>query len=69
VLDDIQKAADWIYAHNEAGIEDFQLKLADFKKIGGPIRTRFNFYTEINIFLDQYQAFNGELNNKIQEAT
>ena len=69
MLDDIQKAAEWIYAHNDdASIEDFQLKLADFKKIGSPIKTRHNFYTEITIFMDQYLAFNGELNNKIQEA-
>ena len=54
VLSEVQTAADWIYSATEAGIDDFRNKLQDFKRIGDPVRARFNFYSEIGALAERF---------------
>lgn len=57
-LAEINKAYDWLYGEGQtAPKEQFKEKLDAFKRVGLPIKERHRFYSEIEVFLQQFANF------------
>ena len=48
--------------------EQFKEKLTAFKKVGLPIKERHRFYSEIEVFLQQFQNFAQEMNERLNTS-
>lgn len=69
-LAEINQAYDWLYGEGQtAPKEQFKEKLAAFKKVGLPIKERHRFYSEIEVFLQQFQNFGQEMNERLNTST
>lgn len=69
-LNQLSQTVDWIYGEGQtASIEVYRQKLDAFKKIGIPIKNRYRFHSEIEIYLEQFKAFSQEINDKLSTAT
>ena len=65
-LEQINETVDWIYKEGEnAANEIFKEKLDHFKKIGNPVKERFRFHSEIDVFFTQFANFALEMNEKL----
>lgn len=66
-LKQINQVIDWIYGDGQnAPKEAFRTKLEEFKKVGLPIKERHRFYTEIEIYFEQFKNFCADMNDRIQ---
>lgn len=55
-IKDINETVDWLYddASKSATKEQLEQKLFVFKTIGEPIKRRYNYYSEIDVYLAQF---------------
>lgn len=55
-LQKLNETVEWIYGDGvTAPKEEFKTKLEEFKKIGTPIKERYRFHSEIDIYLTQFK--------------
>ena len=68
LLGKLQQTIDWIYGDGQqAAAQAFKARLEEFKKIGVPIKQRFLFRSEFPIYVEQFQNFAGDMNQKLAE--
>jgi len=61
-LKDINEVVDWLYADGEfAKKSEYTERINRFRKIGEPVKQRHFYYTELDVYFEQFQ--------KIQEYT
>ena len=50
-LEELNKTVEWLYADgaNAAGSE-YKKRLDEFKKVGTPVKERYRFYSEIDVY-------------------
>lgn len=69
-LNQLTQTVDWIYGEGQtASIDIYRQKLDAFKKIGLPIKNRYRFHSEIEIYMEQFKNFSQEINDKLSTAT
>jgi hypothetical protein len=52
-LEEINKVVDWIYGEGEtAPKSEYRSRLDKFKAIGEPVRNRYNYYSELDIYFE-----------------
>ena len=57
-LDEINKIVEWLYADGaNAASTEYKKKLDEFKKVGNPVKERYRFYSEINVYSEQFKNF------------
>jgi len=62
----INDAIEHIYGESaNVAKEVFKERLDEFKKIGFPIKERARFYSELPIYLEQYQNYCVDMNDKL----
>jgi len=66
----LNQAVEWIYGEGQSAAKDaYRAKLDEFKKIGVPVKNRAAFYQDFPILLEQFTAFQQEVNDKFANAT
>lgn len=69
-LNQLNQAVDWIYGDGQSASKDtYKEKLAQFKKVGLPVKARAAFYEDFPIVVDQLQTYQQEINDKLAQAT
>jgi hypothetical protein len=54
----LNETVDWIYGEGQSASKDlYKAKLDEYKKIGTPIRERYRFHSEIEVYMNQFQQF------------
>lgn len=65
----LQQTIDWIYGEGQqAATAEYKQRLDEFRKIAFPIKARFNFRSDFPVYLDQFNAFATEVNDKLAAA-
>jgi len=65
----LQQTIDWIYGDGQqAPTDEYKKRLEEFKKIAFPIKARFNFRSDFPVYVEQFNAFVAEVNDKLAGA-
>lgn len=55
-LQEIEEVVGWLYADGEfASKEEYTKRLDRFKQIGEPVKARHLYYTELDVYLTQFE--------------
>ena len=69
-LNQLNQTIEWIYGEGQtAPTELYKSKLETFKKFGVPIKNRYRFHSEIEVYLEQFKNFSQDVNDKLSNAT
>lgn len=65
-LEEINKVVDWIYGEGEtAPKSEYRSRLDKFKAIGEPVRNRYNYYSELDVYFEQFDKLAANINEKL----
>lgn len=60
---------DWIYGEGQSASKDvYKDKLAQFKAVGMPVKSRAAFHADFPVFMDQFQQLQQEVNDKLAQS-
>lgn len=64
-LADLNQTIDWIYGDGEnAPLSEYRTKLESYKKIGEPVKARYFYYSELEVYYGQFDKVQGTINDK-----
>ena len=65
-LQKLNQTVEWIYGEGQNAPKDvFKQKLEEFKKIGLPIKNRYRFHSEIDVYMEQFKQFAMDTGEKL----
>ena len=65
----LQETVDWLYGEGQsAPVQAYKDKLNEFKKIGYPVKERYRFHSEIDVYLQQFQNFAQDINDRLSNT-
>lgn len=61
----INKVVDWLYdAGESAPKEEYVKTLEEFKKIGDPVKQRHFYYSELDLYFNQFNDIVGQIQTR-----
>lgn len=67
-LKDISYVVEWIYGDGEnATVQEYREWYNKFKAIGDPVKSRYNYYSELEVYYAQWEKINERINVRLVE--
>lgn len=65
-LAELNQVVEWIYGEGESAPKnEYRARLEKFRTIGEPVRNRFNYYSELDIYFEQFDKLAAAINEKL----